>query len=83
MPFIESKNRRTQMDEIVALMEKHEVKGDGDIHYVLYKYFKYNVERRYNTMKNFLADINEFVAYAREQFLWPYEGDAKKKNGDV
>ena len=83
MPFLECPKRRAEMDQLVDLMVKLEVKGDGDIHYALYKYFKYHVNRRYNTMKNFLADINEFVAYTRFRFLWPYEGDMEKKHGDV
>lgn len=83
MPFLACPKRRKEMDQIVDLMVELKVKGDGDVHYFLYKYFKYNVERRYNKMKNFLADVNEFVNYARERFLWPYEGDMEDKHGDV
>ena len=83
MPFIESKTRREQMDRIVALMEELEVKADGDLHYVLFKYFKYNINQRYNSMKNFIGELTEAASYLREEFLWPYERAAKDKNGDV
>ena len=83
MPFIESKIRREEMDQIVHLMEELKVKADGDLHYVLFKYFKYNVEQRYNPMKNFIGELSEAASYLREEFLWPYENKAKNKNGDV
>lgn len=83
MPFIECPKRRAEMDRIVVLMEELDVKADGDLHYVLFKYFKYNVNKRYNKMKNFIGELTEAASYLREEFLWPYERQAKKKNGDV
>ena len=83
MPFIESKSRRAQMDEIVKLMAELEVQADGDLHYVLYKFFKYNVERRYNVIKNYIGELNETVGMIQHRFLWPYEAEAEEKNGDV
>lgn len=83
MPFIESKERRKELDKVYEAMVKAEVVGDGDLNYILYKFCKYNVAKRYNILKNFLGELHECECQCRNDFLVPYEQRKKIENGDV
>ena len=78
---------------------KVDVKPNGDINYILFKYCKYNIKPSYNNYKSFMGDIyaamasmkqGEFKDEFRESAEWirikiltPYEEEAIKRNGDV
>ena len=79
MPYLKDMNRRAECDKVVKVMEEVGVKADGDLNYILFKYFKYNVERRYNSMKNYCGELNEAAEQIRTEFLHPYEKALKKK----
>ena len=83
MPYIQDQKRRSQMDEILELMVKHKVNADGDLNYLLFKYFKNHFDKRYNIMKNYCGELTECAGQIREEFLYPYERLKKKENGDV
>lgn len=83
MPFIKSKERRKELDKVVDVMAKVEVKADGDLNYILYKYCKYIISAGYNSYKNFLGELHECECQCRQDFLIPYEIVKKNENGDV
>ena len=83
MPFIESKKRRKELDKVVSAMAKAEVKADGDLNYILYRYCKYIISKSYNSYKNFLGELHECECQCRNDFLVPYEEKKRKENGDV
>lgn len=64
-------------------MEKLDIKADGDLNYVLYKFAKRNVPIRYNSLKNFLGELNEAACQVRADILLPYERRLKEEFGDV
>ena len=51
MPYIE-KNRRIDMDKVVALMNDFDIKANGDLNYVLYAFCLRHVKPSYNNYKN-------------------------------
>lgn len=81
MPYI--KQRRKELDGIVDLMVKKEVRADGDLNYILYKFCKYHVTPGYNNYKNFNGELTECVAEIRRTLLAEYEMQKIKENGDV
>ena len=83
MPFIESKDRRKELDRIVNEMVLQGVKANGDLNYVLYKFCKYHVATSYNVLKNFLGELHECESQCRNDFLVPYEEKKRQENGDV
>lgn len=83
MPFIESKERRKELDKVYDAMVLADVKADGDLNYILYKFCKYNIATRYNILKNYLGELHECEAQCRNDFLVPYEIKKKIENGDV
>jgi len=83
MPYLGNNERRKEMDRVVDLMRKLKVKADGDLNYILFKYCLYYVERRYNTLKNYLAELNESAEEIRRRVLAPYEDQQAMINGEV
>ena len=83
MPFIESRERRKELNKVVTEMAKVEVKVDGDLNYILYRYCKYMIPKSYNSYKNFLGELHECECQCRNDFLVPYEEEKRKINGDV
>ncbi len=82
MPYIK-KEKRPDMDEVVALMAQKGVKADGDLNYVLYKFCKENVKPSYNNYKNFLGELRQCAAEIERRLLCPYEDQKITENGDV
>lgn len=82
MPYIEEK-KRPQFDPIVDAMVEAGVKADGDLNYILFKYFKYYIPRNYNSIKNYCGELNECAKEIRRRFLIDYEDDKIFENGDV
>ena len=83
MPYIPDFVRRKALDALVELMKVLKIKADGDLNYVLFKYFKYEVTKGYASTKNYCAELTETAGQIREEFLYPYEKEKKEKNGDI
>lgn len=82
MPYIK-KDRRPDMDEVVSLMVKKEVKADGDLNYLLFKFCKYHVKPSYNSYKNFIGELNQCAREIERRILAKYEDEKILENGDV
>lgn len=83
MPYIASKVRRHEMDEIYEKMVSNSVSADGDLNYLLYKYCKYNVPKRYNIIKNYIAELRATATEIERRILAEYEDKCIEENGDV
>lgn len=82
MPYVK-KEQRPELDDIVWLMEKRGIRADGDLNYILFRYCKYYVPKSYNSIKNFLGELNEAAEEIRRRILAPYEEEKIKESGDV
>ena len=83
MPYIPDQNRRAEMDEILELMKKHQVKADGDLNYLLFKFCKEDIKTGYNSLKNFCGELRQCATEVERRILGPYEEEKKNENGDV
>lgn len=84
---------------LLKIAKEIDIKPNGDINYVLFKYCKYHIEPSYNNYKNFMGIIyrmmhnavsdsykNEFreaAEWIRIKLLTPYEEKKILENGDV
>lgn len=82
MPYIKPV-LRPAANKIVEMMIRHDIRPDGQLNYVLYKFCKDTVEPSYNNYKNFLGELNECAEEIRRTILAPYEDEKKSENGDV
>ena len=82
MPYVKQE-RRPELDLVIDKMESAGVKADGDLNYILFKYCKYNIPLNYNSIKNYIGELNETVAEIRRRLLAPYEDTKIEENGDV
>jgi hypothetical protein len=82
MPYI-LKNRREQVDCIVNLMEEKQIKADGDLNYILFKFCKNNIKPSYNEYKNFIGELRQCATEIERKFLAPYEDLKENENGIV
>lgn len=82
MPYVKQE-RRKELDKIVKLMIKQDIKADGDLNYILFKYCKASKPPSYNNFKNYIGELNECVAEIRRKFLAPYEDEKEKENGPI
>jgi len=82
MPYIKQ-DRRKAMDSIVRKMEYCEVKADGDLNYMLYKYCKEMIDPSYNNYKNFCGELRQCATEIERRILAPYEDKKRQENGDV
>lgn len=82
MPYVVDE-KRAALDEVVRLMAAHNIKADGDLNYVLFKYCKYFVKPSYNNYKNFLGELDECRAEIRRKLLAKYEDKKIEENGDI
>jgi hypothetical protein len=82
MPYIK-KSKRYNMDKIVKLMIEQDVKGDGDLNYILFKFCKEKIKPGYQNYRNFIAELNECGEEIRRRFLTEYENKKIEENGDV
>lgn len=82
MPYVKQE-LRPFLDLIVKEMERHSIKANGDLNYVLFKYCKENVAPAYGNYKNFIGELNECAAEIRRRFLVPHEKKKIEENGDV
>ena len=82
MPYIKQNNRPTQ-DIVIQAMREAQVKADGDLNYILFKYCKYFIEPGYNNYKNFIGELCECATEIRRKILAPYEEVKEKENGGI
>ena len=82
MPFVKEEVRK-KLDIVYESMIDADIKANGDLNYILYKFCKYRISPSYNSYKNFLGELNECACQCREDFLIPYEKIKKEENGDV
>ena len=84
MPYIKQE-KRPEMDEIVKLMVEKGVKVDGDLNYILFKFFKYHINKKesYNNYKSFCGELRQCATEIERKLLAPYEEKKIKENGDV
>lgn len=82
MPYIK-KDKRKNMDKIYYAMQLMDVKADGDLNYILFKYCKEVVPEGYNSYKNFIAELRQCATEIERRILAPYEDKKIEENGDV
>ena len=83
MPYIKPE-RREEMDKIVESMVKADVKVDGDLNYILFKFCKILIkDPSYNKLKNFIGELRQCATEIERRILGPYEDQKIIENGDV
>jgi len=82
MPYIKQENR-PKMDMVVETMADVEVKANGDLNYILFKFCKNYVNPSYNNYKNFIGELRQCATEIERRILGPYEDLKIKENGDV
>jgi len=83
MPYIKRENR-PKFDPIVELMAKIEVKADGDLNYIIFKYCKHHyLPKQYNSLKNYLGELERVIHEIERKILDPYEDEKEKINGKI
>ena len=82
MPYIK-RNRRQEVDPIIELMQKSEIKADGDLNYILFAYCKGCVKPSYNNYKNFIGELRQCATEIERRLLAKYEDEKIIENGDV
>ena len=82
MPYI-SQDKRPAMDRVVYAMSVNDVKVNGDLNYILYKFCRTKVKPSYNNYKNYIGELNECIAEIRRRILSKYENEKCSENGDV
>jgi hypothetical protein len=82
MPYVK-KDRRIELDFVVESMARADIRADGDLNYVLYKYCKNFVKPSYNNYKNFIGELHQCTTEIERRLLGPYEDIKIIENGDV
>ena len=82
MPYVKQE-RRPALDKVVDAMLESDIKADGDLNYVLFKYFLVNVPERYNSIKNYCAELIECTEEIRRTVLSKYEDKKRLENGEI
>lgn len=82
MPYIKQIDR-PNMNDVYEMMISANVKANGDLNYILFKYCKYNTAPSYNNYKNFCAELRQCATEIERKILAPYEDQKIKENGDV
>jgi hypothetical protein len=82
MPYV-IQDKRSKLNDVVYTMAAADIKADGDLNYVLFKYCKDYITPSYNNYKNFLGELNECAEEIRRRLLSKYEDKKIEENGDV
>lgn len=82
MPYVKME-RRDALNKVVIAMTDADVKADGDLNYILYRFCKYHVTPSYNNYKNFCGEIHQAATEIERRLLAPYEDKKIEENGDV
>ena len=70
-------------DTVVELMRTLDIKANGDLNFILFKYCKYYVLPSYNNYKNFCGELRQCATEIERKILAPYEDQKIEENGDV
>ena len=82
MPYIKQRDRYF-MDSIVGRMADKEVKANGDLNYILFKYCKYYIKPSYNNYKNYIGELRQCATEIERKLLGPYEDSKELENGSI
>jgi len=82
MPYIK-KEKRYKMDRVIDAMAKEDVKADGDLNYILYKFCRYFISPSYNNYKNYIGELRQCAAEIERRILADYENEKIIENGDI
>lgn len=82
MPYLENE-KREKIDEIVRCMVDLGIKSDGELNYLLHKFFVCSIKPSYSNYKNFLGELHECEEELRRKYLVPYEIKKIEDNGDI
>lgn len=82
MPYVKQE-KRPELDKIVKLMSEKNIKADGDLNYILYKYCKEHIPTSYNSYKNYCGELRQCATEIERRIVAPYEDEKIKENGDV
>lgn len=82
MPYINPEKREV-CDKVVNVMIDCDIKADGDLNYILFKYCKYRVSASYNNYKNFCGELRQCVTEIERKLLAQYEELKESQNGSV
>ena len=70
-------------NKVVIDLAKSEVKADGDLNYILFKFCKYYIKPGYNNYKNFIGELRQCATEIERTLLGPYEEKKKEESGDI
>ena len=82
MPYVKQ-DRRIELNFVIESMARADIRADGDLNYVLYKFCKNFVKPSYNSYKNFIGELHQAATEIERRILAPYEDEKIKENGDV
>ena len=69
--------------EVVHAMVIADVKADGDLNYILFKFFKYYVKHAVSEYDRFCKSLISCAIKIEDDLLGPYEDKKIEENGDV
>ena len=82
MPYIKQEDRPV-MDLVVRAMCDADIRANGDLNYILFKFCKKYITPSYCNYKNFCAELRACATEIERVLLGPYEDQKKKENGDI
>ena len=85
MPYVKQA-KRPLLDTVVQAMHDAQIKADGDLNYILFKYARDIFTASgssYKGLKNYRAELRETADEIGRRMLAPYEDEKIKENGDV
>ncbi len=82
MPYIKQEDRPL-MDLVVKTMKDADVRANGDLNYILYKFCKENITPGYGNYKNYCGELHQCATEIERRLLADYEDKKKGENGDV
>lgn len=71
------------MDLVVRAMCDADVRANGDLNYILFKFCKNFIPPSYGNYKNFCAELRQCATEIERRLLGPYEDIKIEENGDV
>ena len=79
--WVIDKPRVKELSEVLKMMVENNVKVNGDLNYILFKYIRYHSDEDYmDGMSSALIAVTREI---RERILGPYEEEKAEENGDV
>ena len=82
MPYV-NQERRSDLNKVVVAMTEADVKADGDLNYIIFRFAKYHITPSYNAYKNFCGELHQAATEIERRLLAPYEDAKIIENGDL